>query len=439
MPLSLADSMDAPARSTPSPVPVSQRERFDSIRRASIDLAAPLEIEDWGVQSMPDASPTKWHLAHTTWFFETFVLRPFVPDYRVYHERFGFLFNSYYQTVGRFHARPSRGLLSRPTAREVVEYRTFVEEAMHRLFDGGLDEEQASVVEVGLHHEQQHAELLLTDIKHAFFTNPMHPAYRREAPARPDPAGNEHELRYHPQDGGVQCLGSRDQDAFFYDNEQPRHRIFVNRFALASRMVTNREFLEFIADGGYQRPDLWLSEGWSTVQRGGWLHPLYWERRDNTWWEFTLDGWKELDLDAAAVHISYFEADAFARWEGSRLPTEGEMELFARLVEDQEGLTGNFVETKTLRTTVAPRNAALPRQVFGDAWEWTKTPYSSYPGYRTPKGAIGEYNGKFMCNQMVLRGGSFATPQSHMRASYRNFFPPHARWQFSGLRLARDE
>ena len=410
-------------------------EHYGRVRAFTESLCAPLATEDYVVQSMPDTSPVKWHLAHTSWFFETFVLAAAKPGHSPYDPDFAFLFNSYYQTVGEMHSRPHRGLLSRPTVDEVFRYRAHVDDHVRAVLEHGLDTELGHVLILGLHHEQQHQELIVTDLKHMLSCNPLRPAYRRPGAAASalPPVGP---MRWHEHAGGLQWVGQRG-DAFAYDNEGPRHRRFLNPFLLASRLATCGEYLEFIADGGYQQPQLWLSEGWEAVQSRGWQAPLYWERRDDTWWIFTLEGMRPVDPHEPVVHLSYYEADAFANWTGYRLPTECEWEVVAR----ELSVEGNFAENRLLHPIRAPQPVAESpgiTQMYGDAWEWTLSPYSPYPGYRAPSGALGEYNGKFMCSQMVLRGGSCATPRDHMRPTYRNFFHPAARWQFSGVRLARD-
>lgn len=403
-------------------------------------LCAPLAIEDYGAQSMPDASPAKWHLAHTSWFFETFVLKRAAPEYRVFHPAYEVLFNSYYNSVGEQFPRPRRGLLSRPTVDEVIRYRTHVDTAMLALLDGehaARTGEALAVIELGLQHEQQHQELILTDVKHLFSINPLHPVYReRHSPASGPPAtparGSPAWILF---PGGLHAVG-HEGTGYAFDNETPRHRVFLDPFALASRLVTNCEFAAFIDDSGYERPELWLSDGWDTARREGWKAPLYWNAQANNWMVFTLGGLRVVDPAEPVCHLSYYEADAFARWAGARLPTECEWEVAAAAVP----VAGNFVESG--RFHPAPLVARTPpaglSQLFGDVWEWTQSPYTPYPGFRQPPGALGEYNAKFMSSQVVLRGGSCASPQSHLRASYRNFFPPAARWQFTGLRLARD-
>ena len=381
---------------------------------------------------MPDVSPTKWHLAHTSWFFETFVLTPHKEGFSAYHPDFSFLFNSYYVLAGERFFRPKRGLLSRPTVEEVYRYRAYVDEHMNALLEGAeetLMEKIAPLVEIGMHHEQQHQELILTDLKHVFSVNPLFPVYADAPPRATTDVGP---MAWVPFEEGLYEIG-HDGKGFAYDNEGPRHRHFLEAFALSDRLVTNREYLMFMEDGGYERPELWLSLGAAAVEANGWRAPLYWHERDGEWLQFTLSGLRPVDPDEPVCHVSYFEADAYARWAGARLPTEQEWEVAAR------GLprTGNFVERGHYHTMPAAEGKGL-RQMYGDVWEWTGSAYSPYPGYAPPPGALGEYNGKFMCNQYVLRGGSCATSQSHIRPTYRNFFPPEARWQFMGIRLARD-
>ena len=422
------------AQSRPSreiPGPESMGTTYRCVRDATLALCATLAPEDTVAQSMPDASPAKWHLAHTTWFFEHFLLAHFDPAYRRLHDEWDYLFNSYYQTVGPMHARPQRGLLTRPTLHEVVEYRALVDGAMHELLQRrGGDRELQSRVELGLNHEQQHQELLLTDIQHLFSLNPLQPVFREAAAA---PKSEPVPLRFIEGRWGIAEIGHAG-DGFAYDNESPRHRELLHPHAIANRCVTNAEFREFIHDGGYRKPALWLSEGWDIVRREGWSHPLYWD--DDMETTFTLAGRHPIEPSAPVCHLSFFEADAFARWAGARLPTEGEWEAMAQNL----AVAGNFVDSGMLRPLPAHGGGDAVRmlQAFGDVWEWTSSPYVGYPGYRPADGALGEYNGKFMCGQWVLRGGSCATPAGHVRASYRNFFYPAARWQFSGLRLARD-
>jgi ergothioneine biosynthesis protein EgtB len=410
--------------------------RYSQVRAASVKLAEPLSVEDQCLQSMEFASPTKWHLAHTTWYFETFVLAAVDPGYAPFDPHFGFLFNSYYQTVGSMHARPQRGLLSRPSVDEVMTYRDFVDRAVHEALAGGrldANRELRGLLELGLHHEQQHQELMLTDIKHAFWANPLRPTYLPSRPRSNPPALEPHGWVAHPE--GLRHIG-HGGGRFGFDNERPRHATYQREFALGSRPVSCGEFLEFIEDRGYLRPELWLSDGWDWLQRDGLQAPGYWERLEEPggWKLLTLHGTRPLYPDEPVTHVSFFEADAYARWAGQRLPTEAEWEIAA----SGQPVEGNFVESGILHPRTAAGGPSAEGQLFGDVWEWTASPYVAYPGYRAPAGPVGEYNAKFMCNQQVLRGGSCATPRSHMRASYRNFFQPEARWQFSGIRLARD-
>ena len=418
--------------------------RFRAVRAATHKLAEPLETEDYVIQTMPDVSPTKWHLAHTTWFFEQFLLvdGPTAdPDYTVFHDRYAYLFNSYYVTVGDRHCRIKRGTIGRPTVGEVYAYRRHVDDHMARLIatadEAGL-KQIAPLVEIGLHHEQQHQELAYTDLKHVFACNPLYPIYRERDV--PEPRGVD-ELKFVRFDEGLREVGHSPADGagFAYDNEQPRHKVYLNAFELADRLVTNGEFLAFVESGGYRQVPLWLSAGAATVAAdpANWSHPFYWHPNgDGTWSEFTLSGLRPLNPDEPVTHLSYFEADAYARWTGRRLPTEFEWEV-ACAESGCDPRDGNFVDDENYHPTPAAGRDSL-RQMFGDVWEWTSSQYTPYPGYKAPPGALGEYNGKFMCNQFVLRGGSCVTPRSHVRATYRNFFPPDARWQFTGLRLARD-
>jgi ergothioneine biosynthesis protein EgtB len=403
--------------------------RYRLVRAATLALAEPLSAEDCAIQSMPDASPAKWHLAHVTWFFEEFVLRQAVAGYGFYDEQFRYLFNSYYNAVGPMHARPQRGLLSRPTLEQVLAYRARVDEHMSELLQRrDLEARIASIIELGLNHEQQHQELLLTDIKHLLACNPLLPGYAR-APAASSPGSLP--LVFRSFAGGLVEIGHQGE-GFSFDNELPRHRTYTAAFRLANRPVTNGEYLEFVRAGGYENPLLWLSDGWAVVSREGWKHPIYWAASRDA--EFSLTGLRALNPHAPVCHLSYYEADAFARWAGARLPSETEWELAA----NEASLSGNFVENRRWHPQAAALTEPALQQMFGDVWEWTQSAYSPYPGFRAAEGALGEYNGKFMVNQLVLRGGSCATPASHIRASYRNFFNPVARWQFSGLRLAQD-
>ena len=405
--------------------------RFAAIRAATVALAAPLSAEDCAIQSMPDASPIKWHLAHTSWFFETFVLEPHLAGYRLYDTAFRMLFNSYYNAVGEKHPRPQRGLLSRPSLDEILSYRMHVDAAVASLLARGEPTNDVhDLLELGCNHEQQHQELILTDLKHMLSCNPQKPAYARASTTEEE--ANAPPLAWIAFAGGVIEIG-HDGAGFAFDNETPRHRQYLDAFALASRPVTNAEYAAFIADDGYRRPELWLSEGWDWVNANGIAAPLYWENGGGTR-QFTLHGMQPRESNAPVCHVSLFEADAYARWAGARLPTEAEWEVAAAQVP----VDGNFVESGALRPRPAARGHASPTQLFGDVWEWTQSAYAPYSGFRPAAGAIGEYNGKFMCNQYVLRGGSCATPRAHIRASYRNFFPAPARWQFSGFRLARD-
>ncbi|MEO6939267.1 MAG: ergothioneine biosynthesis protein EgtB [Candidatus Kapaibacterium sp.] len=419
--------------------------RYTQVRDRTIALCANLKPEDFVVQSMPDASPTKWHLAHTSWFFETFVLKQVLPDYRSPDDRYDFLFNSYYNTIGQRIARDKRGMLTRPTIEEVFAYRTHVNEQMHHVITQSTPEqfvEIANVIILGLQHEEQHEELLLTDIKHAFSQNPLQPSYAL-APGVNNESWNRSESAWIEFSEGLYQIGanqgvSLSGEDFAFDNEGPRHRVFVDAFRLASRLVTVGEYLEFIKAGGYTHPEWWLSDGWYMVQSEGWRSPLYWQMdREGVWHHFTMQGLRPLDLAEPVTHISYYEADAFATWAGVRLPTEAEWEI----ASEHTAITGNFLESNAFHPqalTLGSQPDSSLLQMFGDVWQWTRSAYEPYSGFRIAPGAIGEYNGKFMSGQMVLRGGSCVTPRSHIRKSYRNFFPPSARWQFSGLRLAQD-
>jgi len=420
-------AFESPAASTRTAL----AEAYQAVRGQSGAICAPLAVEDYVVQTMADVSPPKWHLAHTTWFFENFLLQPFVPGYRPFDPRYGYLFNSYYETVGRLFPRQQRGMLSRPTVEEIYRYRDCVDHRMRELLDTTPAphwDEVAGRITLGLHHEQQHQELLVTDIKHAFSSNPLRPAYRDGR--REDAAAPGRALRWREQPGGVYEIGHEGKD-FAFDNEGPRHRIYLNEFRIADRLVTNGEYLEFVESGGYRNPVLWLSQGWQTACERSWQAPLYWEKTAGEWWMMTLCGMRPVDPLEPLCHVSYFEADAYARWAGKRLPTEAEWEIAAR----DDPVRGNFLDSGRLHPAPADGSAA-PAQFFGDVWEWTQSSYSPYPGYQPAAGALGEYNGKFMCGQYVLRGGSCATPAGHVRPTYRNFFYPADRWQFTGLRLA---
>lgn len=415
-------------------------ENYRQVRAFSEELTAPLEPEDMVVQTMMEVSPTKWHLAHTAWFFETFILQKAVPDYENPVREYPYLFNSYYQAAGPMHCRARRGLVSRPTVAQILDYRGKVDEGMTHFLeeaDEAAFEEWRGLVEIGLHHEQQHQELMLMDIKHVFSENPLQPAYQPSGihESARDSAPAE-KVGWQAFDEGLYEIGHTG-DGFHYDNESPRHRVFLRDFALADRLVTCGEYRAFIEDGGYERPEFWHSLGWAQVQEDGWEAPLYWSRADNGDWKvFTLAGTRPLNPAEPVCHVSFFEAAAYARWSGARLPEEAEWEVAAR----GQPIQGNFVERGRLHPAPAgtARAGAPLRQVFGDVWEWTRTSYSPYPGYEAAFGALGEYNGKFMCNQYVLRGGCCVSAEGHLRATYRNFFQPDKRWAFGGIRLARD-
>lgn len=407
-------------------------ELYSGVRQATLALAESLSDADATAQSMPDASPAKWHLAHTSWFFETMLLEPLLPGYAPFDPRYGYLFNSYYDSIGERHPRPARGLLTRPSLDEVCAYRAHVDRGMAALLARDLDSEQRALIELGCHHEQQHQELLLTDILHLFAQNPIHPAYR---PPVPLPAQGKpiEDMTYLSFEGGIAEIGHEGEE-FAFDSEGPRHRVLIEPFRLADRPVTNGEWAAFVEGGGYDDPLLWLSEGWAVLQARGWHAPLYWERRDGEWWSMTLRGFQPVDPAAPVCHVSLFEADAFARWAGKRLPTEFEWEHAAQGLS----MEGNFADRGALFRPRPAKPGKGLAQMFGDVWEWTASSFAPYPRFRPATGAVGEYNGKFMSGQFVLRGGSCATPAGHIRASYRNFFPPDARWQFSGFRLAED-
>jgi ergothioneine biosynthesis protein EgtB len=388
------------------------------------------------VQSMPDASPTKWHLAHTTWFFETFLLCEHLPAYKPFNPEFRILFNSYYKQLGKHPARDTRGMFSRPSLEEIWEYRRAVDEGMGRLLASDLTPEIARLVQLGLNHEQQHQELIVTDIKHALWAQPLRPSYRpRDMQASRSASGGRRGTpteTWQEFPGGVVEIGHAG-DGFAFDNESPRHQVLLQPFKLSPRLITSAEYMEFMNDGGYHRPELWLSDGWDTVCRLGWEAPFYWEREGQDWHLFTTSGTHPVNLDDPVCHVSYYEADAFARWAGARLALEAEWESVA----ETQTIEGQFAESLDFEPRASRSDEGLSN-IFGSVWEWTSSPYVAYPGFHPASGVVGEYNGKFMCNQFVLRGGSCATPQSHIRASYRNFFPPHARWQFMGIRLAAD-
>ena len=413
-------------------------DRYVAVRGRSLAICDPLETEDYVIQPMDDASPPKWHLAHVTWFFETFILKPFVPGYKPFDDAYEVLFNSYYNGVGAQFPRSERGRLSRPTVAEIMAYRRYVDEQMMSVLARESSPDIQFRIILGLNHEQQHQELLLTDIKYNLGNNPLYPPYFLREDAT-EAAGHPGELEFSAFEGGIYPIGAGAlrQGEFTFDNESPRHDTLLADFAIADRLVTNREYLAFVEDGGYKRPDLWLSDAWSLVNDPvhGIDKPLYWVKREDGWWEYHLsDGLCPLNMDAPVCHVSGYEADAYARWAGCRLPTEAEWERAAMALP----IEGNFYERGALHPVAVPSGQGL-RQMFGDAWEWTSSSYGPYPGFRAFEGQLGEYNGKFMANQLVLRGGSCVTPMSHIRATYRNFFYPGDRWQFSGIRLARDQ
>jgi ergothioneine biosynthesis protein EgtB len=418
---------------------------FDEVRQTTEQICQPLEREDYVIQSMPDVSPPKWHLAHTTWFFERVILDQFSGGYDPYNEEYYYLFNSYYQSFGERWPRDIRGTLSRPTVRDVYAYREAINERARRFIrsvEAGTYEEVTELMILGLHHEQQHQELLVTDIKHILASNPLRPVYRARNDNRmtTNDRGVFPSASYLSVEGGLFQLGANG-DGFSWDNEHPRHNVFVNDFSLMNRLVTCGEYLQFINDGGYRNPHLWLSDGWDAVTRNGWQAPLYWSKTEGEWQITTLGGIRSLVSDEPVVHVSYYEAAAFARWAGKRLPTEAEWEKASALVKSSPSC-GNFLESGHLHPVKlghAPgTNGSGLSQMFGDVWEWTTSSYLPYPGYKQQPGPLGEYNGKFMINQMVLRGGSCATPRTHIRPTYRNFFQCDKRWQFTGIRLADD-
>lgn len=422
-----------------APGPGDLISRLFETRRLSVSLAEPLSAEDMAAQAMEEASPTKWHLAHVTWFFETFVLKPHLDGYRIFDESFNFCFNSYYEAMGTRQPRAARGLLTRPSAQDVLDYRRHVDEGLVRLAERGFSPtgDVSRLIEIGINHEQQHQELLLTDILALFTLSPLRPQYRqgraRASLAAVDPAPSP-EAEWISYPGGI-CQIGHNGNGYSWDNEHPRHDALVHPFRLKDRLVTNGAWLAFMADGGYRTASLWLADGWATVNREGWRSPLYWEEHAGGWHMMTLDGLIPVEPDAPVCHVSYYEADAFARWAGARLPTEFEWEVAAQPLP----AAGNTLGCGALRPVAARATAATrPQQMFGDVWEWTQSAYLPYPGYRPPEGAIGEYNGKFMVSQQVLRGASCVTPDGHSRATYRNFFYPHQRWQFCGVRLASE-
>jgi len=410
-------------------------ERYRRVRDFTARLCRNLQPEDYVVQSMPDVSPTKWHLAHTSWFFETFVLKVWMPRYRSEVPQYAYLFNSYYNAAGDMHRRDLRGLISRPTVAETYRFRESIDQCLTQLLEGA-DERQLAEIEpvltLGLHHEQQHQELLLTDIKHVFAQNPLYPVF--EEVASDSQTSRVASQRFVEFDEATVLIG-HDGSEFSYDNEGPRHRALVPAFSLSNRLITNGEYLAFMEAGGYTRSEYWLSLGWTTINEQRWRAPFYWVERDGAWWNFTLSGFRPVDEAEPVTHLSYFEADAYANWAGARLPTEFEWERAAADLP----ISGNFVDDQRFHPAAAvPSSNSELQQMFGDVWEWTRSAYLPYPGYRAGPGALGEYNGKFMCNQMVLRGGSCATSRDHIRPTYRNFFQPEKRWQFTGIRLARD-
>ncbi len=423
-----------PSPQTHNPHPEATAEslagHYRHVRATSEALCQPLEVEDYCIQTMDDVSPTKWHLAHTSWFFETLLLKAYLPDYREFHPGYGFLFNSYYETLGARHARPRRGILSRPTVAQVMEYRAHVDTHMLDLLALG-EPEVNRLCTIGLNHEQQHQELLLMDIKHVFASNPLLPVYQ----AQPEVRGEAIEQGWIEQPEGIREIG-HDGKSFAYDNEGPRHRVWLDAYAIADRPVTNADYLRFIEEGGYAEPTLWLSDAWTQIQAESWQAPLYWEKRDSEWWHYTLHGPRPVNAHEPVVHLSLYEADAYARWAGARLPTEAEWETVA----SKQPITGDFAESGRYQPgALSDAHPGKSASFFhGGVWEWTASTYGPYPGYQPPAGALGEYNAKFMCSQSVLRGGACVTPSSHYRPSYRNFFYPQQRWQYAGLRLARN-
>ena len=404
-------------------------ENYLAVRETSLHICAPLSVEDHSLQPMPDASPAKWHLAHTTWFFETFLLGE-RTDYRPFHPAFRNLFNSYYNAVGDRPLRALRHTLSRPGLDEVHAYRSHVDDAMVHMLTTDPTPELVALVTLGTNHEQQHQELIVTDVKNGLWTNPLRPAFRPSQASHHATSASFPAMEWRSFDEGIYSIGFAGE-GFAFDNEGPRHNVYLEGFRLASRLVTNGEYLDFMRDDGYGTAELWLSDGWDWVRNNQFSAPLYWGQRAGEWWHYTVEGMQPVDLNEPVCHVSYYEADAYARWAGARLPTEFEWEVAARSCP----VSGNFLESGLLHPRPVETTEPLS-QMFGDVWQWTASAYVPYPGFKPAAGAVGEYNGKFMCNQMVLRGGSCATPQSHIRATYRNFFPPHVRWQFMGIRLA---
>jgi ergothioneine biosynthesis protein EgtB len=409
-------------------------EHFLNTRNFSGIICSPLETEDYCIQTMADVSPTKWHLAHTSWFFEAFVLKDAVNNYTSLHPQYNYLFNSYYIQIGERFTRALRGLLSRPTVKEVYRYREYVDKQVKEFIYNSSEEifnKYAPVIEIGINHEQQHQELIITDIKHVFSVNPLNPVYlARESPLPGTVVPGWVEYKE-----GIYETG-HDGNGFNYDNETPRHKKYLNPFELSTHTVTNEEYISFMEDDGYSRAELWLSDGFATIGNEKWNAPLYWHKENNEWWNFTLNGYRKVNLSEPVCHVSYYEADAFARWKGCRLPLEEEWET----ASDGKHIEGNFAESRSFHPVPVSQSHEENSLyfMFGNVWEWTMSPYIAYPGYKPLPGALGEYNGKFMSNQVVLRGGSCATPESHIRNTYRNFFPPHSRWQFMGIRLAKD-
>ncbi|MFV2061067.1 MAG: ergothioneine biosynthesis protein EgtB [Gammaproteobacteria bacterium] len=411
---------------------------YNRVRQDSLTICNPLETEDYIIQTMPDVSPPKWHLAHTSWFFETFLLKPHFKNYEVYHPKFEYLFNSYYEQVGTFHPRSKRGLLSRPTLETVFEYRSHVDKFMNELINDLAENTEQAIIDkitLGLNHEQQHQELLYTDILHIFASNPLQPQYRNLEHPPKSTESNVSKIQWINFDESLSEYGFSEQ-GFHYDNENPVHKSYVAEFKIASRLVTNAEYLEFIDDGGYLSSKYWLSDAWKIVNTQIWRHPLYWQKDNDEWFEMTLGGLRKLDMNAPVSHVSYYEADAYASWSGNRLPTEYEWERAAQNV----AIEGNLRDSDYCHPVASETTDATSglQQMYGDVWEWTQSPYVAYPGFKAATGAIGEYNGKFMSSQMILRGGSCVTPKEHIRSSYRNFFYPGDRWQFSGIRLAQN-